>query len=299
MRLPIPVVFASVYAGAVLAVPHADWNPAPPCHACAGWLQCNHSPRNDYPIHNSCNATERRMIRRGLQDAMTLAARARDHVLWYGKDSALYRKYFGDGPTSEVIGNLERVVSGKKWKTLFRCDDPDGNCKHFPKYGGHWRGENATDETVICALSYHTRLYLDYFCTRGYTVSGSPRNTYWGTDMLHRLFHMPAIGESYVDHFASSYEDVMHLAKYNSTYATRDSNTLQYFAADVYGHEVAVPHFGCPGKWEEEKSTTTTMPPTTQPTQDTPTPTVPQPPAPTVHVPPNCHTHEGGELHCL
>lgn len=240
----------------------------------------NHGAVPKYPIHESCNVTERRLIQRGLDDAITLASHAKEHALRFGNSSALYRKYFGDAPSGEVIGHFDRIVNADKANTLFRCDDPDGNCQQPSEYplfsvslhnnkrliclkhkawGGHWRGANATGETVICPLSYTTRLFLEYFCTRGYTVAGSPLNTYFGVDLLHRLYHLPAIGEGHVEHFAETYEDVLELAAHNSTFAVRDSDALQYFAADVYGYDIAVPGVGCAGG----PSTPTPSPPST------------------------------------
>ncbi|KAI1913381.1 Prenylated Rab acceptor protein 1 [Ophidiomyces ophidiicola] len=231
-----------------------------------------------YPIHTSCNVTERRMIERGLNDAIALAQHAKAHVLRFGNSSTLYRKYFGDAATGVVIGNFDRIVNADKAKTLFRCDDPDGNCK-IPTYGGHWRGSNATGETVICPRSYTTRLYLEYFCTRGYTVANSPLNTYFGTDLLHRLYHLPAIGEGYIDHFSKSYQGVLDLATTNSSLSVRDSDALQYFAADAYGYDIAIPGVGCAGA---PSATPTSKPPATT----------------TAAVPAGCHTHEGGVIHC-
>ncbi|PGH28146.1 hypothetical protein AJ80_00036 [Polytolypa hystricis UAMH7299] len=221
----------------------------------------------EFPIHKSCNATERRQLQRGLDDTVTLAKHAKDHVLRYGNDSAIYRKYFGNAPSAHVVGNFERIVAGDKADVLFRCDDPDGNCK-LPAWGGHWRGENATGETVICELSFTTRLYLEQFCTRGYNVANSPLNTYFGIDLIHRLFHIPAIGENAVEHFADTYEDILELGAHNGTFATRDSNSLQYFAAEVYGYDIAVPGVGCAGEPASKTSTTSavpTMAPTTEP----------------------------------
>ncbi|EER28226.1 hypothetical protein D8B26_004545 [Coccidioides posadasii str. Silveira] len=240
----------------------------------------DHGAVTQYPIHDSCNVTERRLIERGLQDAITLANHAKKHVLRFSNSSSIYRKYFGNAPSGEVIGNLDRIVNADRAKTLFRCDNPDGNCK-LPKWGGHWRGSNATGETVICPLSYTTRLFLEHFCTRGYTVAGSPLNTYFGTDLLHRLYHLPAIGEGHIEHFSDSYEDVLELGAHNSSFAVRDSNALQYFAADVYGFDIAVPGIGCAGTPSPKPSTTSQPPATT-----------------TAAVPPGCHTHDGGVIHC-
>ncbi|EEP77653.1 antigen 1 [Uncinocarpus reesii 1704] len=251
--LPLLVIASPLLAAPLAGRELQPGNDLPPCDQ--GAVQ-------KYPIPKSCNATERRLIPPGLDDAMTLSKRAKEHGLCFGNTSALDRKCFGNAPSGEVIGNLYRIVNADKGNTLFRCDDPDGNCQ-IPTYGGHWRGSNATGETVICPLSYKTRLFLEYFCTGGYTVSGSPLKTYFGTDLLHRLYHMPAIGEGHVEHFSNTYEDVLQLGAHNSSFAVRDSDTLQYFAADVYGFDIAIPGVGCAG--EPSASTPPSPSATTQP----------------------------------
>lgn len=117
-------------------------------------------------------------------------------------------------------------------------------------WAGHWRGENATDETVICQLSYNTRRPLSTMCAQGYTVSGSETNTFWAGDLLHRLYHMPAIGQGLIEHYADGYKDVLELAKGNKTESVHDSETLQYFALEAYAYDVAVPGVGCVGDEE-------------------------------------------------
>lgn len=87
-------------------------------------------------------------------------------------------------------------------------------------------------------------------CSLGYTVSNSETNPFWASDLLHRLFHMPAIGQSWVDHFAEGYEEVVELAAANGSLATRNSETLQYFALEVYAFDVVVPGVGCLGEYE-------------------------------------------------
>lgn len=82
----------------------------------------------EFPIHSSCNASEARQIRTGLGEAVELAEHAKEHVLRWGNESEHYRRYFGNAPSGEVIGNLDKIVSGDKGGVLFRCDDPDGNC---------------------------------------------------------------------------------------------------------------------------------------------------------------------------
>ena len=84
---------------------------------------------NQYPIHPSCNHTETTQLRIALAELEALAEHAAAHVLRWGNSSEIYQKYFGDAPSAPVIGNFERVVNGDKAHTLFRCDDPDGNCQ--------------------------------------------------------------------------------------------------------------------------------------------------------------------------
>ena len=114
-------------------------------------------------------------------------------------------------------------------------------------YGGHWRGENGTDETVICPRSFSTRKPLIQLCALGYNVAEWPTNTYFASDLLHRVYHMPAISEWYVDHFAEDYAQILDMAMHNNSYSVRDSDTLQYFALEAYAHDITIPGVGCPG----------------------------------------------------
>ena len=95
-------------------------------HGIAAW---DAGATKDFVIHDSCNATQTTQIRKGLADAVTLAEHAKEHILRFSNSSAHYRKYFGDAPSSEAIGNYERIVNGDRGNALFRCDNPDGNCK--------------------------------------------------------------------------------------------------------------------------------------------------------------------------
>ena len=139
-------------------------------------------------------------------------------------------------------------------------------------WGGHWRGENGTDETVICPLSYETRRSLVQMCALGYNVAESESNTFWASDLIHRLYHMPAFGEGHVEHYAEEgYEGVLELAATNATLATHDSDAIQYFALDVYAYDVAVPGVGCSGPSEatttgaEEPAVSAASPSSTMP----------------------------------
>lgn len=119
-------------------------------------------------------------------------------------------------------------------------------------YAGHWRDTAAPNETVICDLSYIERRSLTTMCSLGYTVSNSETNTFWAADLLHRLFHMPPIGQNWVDHFADGYDEVIELAASNKSVSTRDSETLQYFALEAYAFDIVVPGVGCPGEHDHE-----------------------------------------------
>ncbi|CAO2654034.1 Nn.00g107670.m01.CDS01 [Neocucurbitaria sp. VM-36] len=203
---------------------------------------------HEYSIHASCNATQHAYIKSGLQETITLCRQARDHILRWGNTSEIYQKYFGNAPTGEPLGWFTKIVDGDKSDVLFRCDNVDGNCGQ-EGWAGHWRGSNATSETVICDLSYELRRPLEGMCMFGYDVANGATNTYWASDLLHRLLHIPKVGEGVVSHYGheGKYAGVISLAKENATYAVRNSDTLQYFALEVYAHDIAVPGVGCPG----------------------------------------------------
>lgn len=86
----------------------------------------------DFPIHESCNATERAQLARGLADAVKLAQHAQEHLLRWGNQSDIVRKWFGDESTAMPIGWFARIVSADRGNMTFRCDDPDGNCAANP-----------------------------------------------------------------------------------------------------------------------------------------------------------------------
>ncbi|KAH1896927.1 hypothetical protein KXV57_001026 [Aspergillus fumigatus] len=260
-----------------------------------------------FPIHSSCNATQRRQIEAGLNEAVELARHAKAHILRWGNESEIYRKYFGNRPTMEAVGAYDVIVNGDKANVLFRCDNPDGNCA-LEGWGGHWRGANATSETVICDRSYTTRRWLVSMCSQGYTVAGSETNTFWASDLMHRLYHVPAVGQGWVDHFADGYDELIALAKSNGTESTHDSEALQYFALEAYAFDIAAPGVGCAGESHgpdqghdtgsasAPASTSTSSSSSASGSGATTTPT--DSPSATIDVPPNCHTHEGGQLHC-
>ncbi|KAF3011211.1 hypothetical protein E8E13_011618 [Curvularia kusanoi] len=210
----------------------------------------------EFPIHASCNSTQHQSIKKGLDETMTICRQARDHILRWGNSSAIYQKYFGNAPTGEPLGWFTKIVDGDKAGVLFRCDDPDQNCATQNNWAGHWRGANASSETVICDRSYVVRRPLENFCMLGYDVANGATNFYWASDLLHRLLHIPKIGEGVVEHYggADEYPGVLALAESNPSEAVRNSDTIQYFALEVYAHDIAVPGVGCPGHYRETSS---------------------------------------------
>ena len=92
-------------------------------------------------------------------------------------------------------------------------------------------------------------------CMFGYNVANGATNFYWASDLLHRLLHIPQVGEGVVEHYSSGkYPGVVSMAKTNATWSVRDSDTLQYFALEVYAHDIAVPGIGCAGTYTSTSS---------------------------------------------
>ncbi|KAJ4351938.1 Prenylated Rab acceptor protein 1 [Didymosphaeria variabile] len=208
---------------------------------------------DNFPIHSSCNATEAAQIKKGLGETLTIVRHARDHILRWGNSSEIYQKYFGNASTGEPIGWYTKIADGDKAGVLFRCDNPDGNCEQ-EGWAGHWRGENATSETVICPLSYEVRRPLEALCGFGWDVANGATNFYWASDLLHRLLHIPKVGEGIVEHYAEDYASVIELAQTESDLSVRDSDTLQLFALEAYAHDIAIPGEGCAGKYTATSS---------------------------------------------
>ncbi|KAK4089944.1 hypothetical protein PCL_05659 [Purpureocillium lilacinum] len=243
-----------------------------------------------FNIHQSCNSTLRAQLQQGLDEAVQVAQHARDHLLRWGNRSEFTQKYFGNSSSATPIGWYDRIIAADKTGMLFRCDDPDRNCETQKNWAGHWRGSNATTETVICPLSFQIRRPLSAVCNLGYTVAGSKLNTYWATDLLHRLLHVPTISEGIVDHFAEDYAGILELAKTKSDKSGIDSNALQYFAIDVWAYDIAAPGIGCTGKPQSSKASSASTPaPTSTPKPDQ---------SATSSAPTECHTHADGVVHC-
>lgn len=201
-----------------------------------------------FPIHESCNSTEVHQLKRAFQETIEVATVAKNHVLKHANSSTIYTKYFGTAATGEVIGWFEKVIGGNREDLLFRCDDPDGNC-HQEGWAGYWRGSNATHETNICPLSFEVRRPIEQLCGKGWTVSTGAKNAYWASDLLHRLYHLPTIGEGAVEHYgeANTYAGALELAKTKPELSVRNSDSLFLFALEVYAYDVSVPGVGCVG----------------------------------------------------
>lgn len=84
-------------------------------------------------------------------------------------------------------------------------------------------------------------------CGLGYTVAESATNTFWASDLLHRLYHLPAVGYGYIEHYIETYDDALAFAQNGTTTNTHDSDVLQYFALDAYAYDIAIPGIGCTG----------------------------------------------------
>lgn len=91
----------------------------------------------------------------------------------------------------------------------------------------------------------------------GYNVANGPTNFYWASDLIHRLLHLPNVGEGVVEHYTNEeeekYPSVVNLATNNATFSARDSDTIQYFALEAYAYDIAVPGVGCPGRYAAAK----------------------------------------------
>lgn len=125
---------------------------------------------------------------------------------------------------------------------------------------------------------------------------------------MHRLYHMPAIGEEWIEHYADDYEEVIDLTANNATFSTHDSDTLQFFALEVYAYDIAAPGVGCAGTAHRAAApasssvssavaSSTSSAAASAPTSGTATNS--QAASLTSSLPANCHTHEGGDVHCI
>lgn len=123
------LLLSSAAIAAALPTPEASEGNQSQPFSQAGLTPWNAGAVNQFPIHSSCNATQRRQIELGLNETVTLAEHAKNHILRWRNESEIYRKYFGDRPSMEAIGAFDVVVNSDRKNILFRCDNPDGNCE--------------------------------------------------------------------------------------------------------------------------------------------------------------------------
>lgn len=144
-------------------------------------------------------------------------------------------------------------------------------------------------------------------CGFGYDVANGATNFYWASDLLHRLLHIPKVGEGIVEHYAGEYDEVLELAHSNPAEAVRNSDTLQYFALEAYAYDIALPGQGCAGKLKVESSSSAAAAPSSSassssaaaaPASTTPSATSSQAPSTTSSAASECHTHSNGVVHC-
>jgi hypothetical protein len=198
-------------------------------------------------IHSSCNASESNLIKKGFADVTTLAQVAIDHIHAHGITSSIVRRWFGTGNTAEVVGWYQQLLRGNKNGVLFRCDNIDGNCGQ-EGWAGHWRGSNATSETVICPLTYSLRQPLEQVCMGSKALRNMSASFFTGTDFIHRLFHVPAMnGDGIVSHYADDYDACLALAQTTPSEAVRNTHSLQWFSVEAFAFELVVPGVGCSG----------------------------------------------------
>lgn len=66
----------------------------------------------DFPIHSSCNASNRLQLERGLFDLKRMLRTTIDHLLLYGNRSELFVTYFGaQANVATPLGVYERVLN--------------------------------------------------------------------------------------------------------------------------------------------------------------------------------------------
>lgn len=278
-----------------------------------------HSNMSQVQIHESCDAGQARFIQAGLDDMNTLAKHAYDRILKYGEHDEMYTKYFGNASSASAAGFYAQLLYGNKPGVLFRCDNPDGNCNEVTAEGpwaGHYRGKNATEQTVICPPTYTRRRQLANLCWDGVEIGSVPPAMWLATDFMHRLIHVPSITYNHIDHAADSLGGVLELAAKNDSMAVWNQNTYQFYALDAYAYDVVWPGKSCvtanPPQEEGTHSAPVAVTSTVTVSISEPTATAEaveddhaghdhaaeETATPTATAAEHCHTHADGEIHC-
>ncbi|GAA5944678.1 Zps1p [Sporobolomyces koalae] len=275
----------------------------------------SHTNSTQVQIHESCDAGQARFIRAGLDDMNMIAQHAHDRILKYGPTDELYIKYFGNASALAAAGYYDQLVNGNKPGVLFRCDNPDGNCDQVTEEGpwaGHWRGKNATEQTVICPPTYTRRMQLSTLCWDGVEIGSVPPTRWLATDFMHRLTHVPSISYDLIHHVANTLGGVMELAASNDSSTITNQDTFQFYALDAYAYDVVWPGKSCVTKnppQEESESGHGTASATLTTTSAEPTATEShdhdhdhaggETATATTSAAESCHTHSDGEIHCV
>ncbi|KNC96304.1 uncharacterized protein SPPG_08209 [Spizellomyces punctatus DAOM BR117] len=199
-------------------------------------------PSTRVQMHSSCSASQKQTLNKALDDMNKLTIHATKRILDKTYEDPVYQTYFGNGESATVVGYYGILTAGKVF-----FSDVDNKCSQ-PGWAGHWRGEVAPLETVICPLSFNTtaRKPLSALCQDGDRFSQHKTNYFLSSDLMHRLFHVPLINpEERVDHYASNYTEVTALAAADGDKAEHNQDSYMYFALDAYARDDVNPPNGC------------------------------------------------------
>lgn len=152
---------------------------------------------------------------------------------------------------------------------------------------------SATGETVICDLSFHTRLPIEKLCNDGFHLADGEVSIYWATDLFHRAMHLPQMTNDMVVHAADVFDDVLTLAETDPSKSVVNQHTLQNFAFEVFTRR-HVREDGCVRAADSSTSEGTSSTSNTSSTSTSST----APAASTTAAVQDCHTHANGEIHC-
>ncbi|GAA6032235.1 hypothetical protein JCM8097_007137 [Rhodosporidiobolus ruineniae] len=201
-----------------------------------------------YSVSSTCTFDERRAIGDGLDEALELAAQARDHLRRYGNDT-IFNAWFGsETDPNLLLGLYDRLVDGDKTGITFRCDDVDDECNG--KYGiipGYFRA-TAKDETVVCPTYYLAKPRLEETCVNRWTLANNGSELTQGAWFMHRLLHLPTGSGGRLSDVVDTVGAALELAQgVNHTQAAYSIHTVQYYALDVYAYDILAPGVGCRG----------------------------------------------------
>ncbi|GAA5832459.1 hypothetical protein JCM11251_006461 [Rhodosporidiobolus azoricus] len=177
-----------------------------------------------YTAHPSCNATEKRLIGDGLDEALMLAGQARAHLRRYGDDRIL-KACFGNQTDPNLLLGL--------WE--------------YGVIPGYFRSETK-DETVVCRTYYLAQPRLEDKCAFDQTLVKNGSELTQGAWFMHRLLHTLTASGGRMSDVVDTVEEALELAQgVNRTQAAYSIHTVQYYALDVYAYDILLPGQGCRG----------------------------------------------------